>query len=136
MKERGMIFNTEEVRGFLERGEMIVWRPVKFPFNTDSERVYSFGIESKDPYLPYCPYGRIGDRVYARETFAFRCANPKEDPEYSVMYKANGGCIMEPRWKPSIHMPKWAARIWLEIADVEINWDNSSWGWVIELKVV
>lgn len=71
--------------------------------------------------VPYSPYGKPGDRLWVQEEFAFRCADPKEDPEYGVMYKANGGCIMEPQWKPPKCMPRWASRMTLEISAVRVE---------------
>lgn len=66
-----------------------------------------------------CPYGKVGDVLWVRETVCN--AGTKEKPYY--LYKANG---CEPRdtskkWKPSIHMPKEAARIWLEITYIRVQ---------------
>jgi hypothetical protein len=69
MKERGLICQEWEVWAILEKRKTSFRRPVKFPFKTDSERVYGFGSEDKTPYLQYSPYGEPGDRVYVREPF-------------------------------------------------------------------
>nr|WP_262417238.1 hypothetical protein [Pseudomonas sp. SH10-3B] len=98
-------------------------------------------------YAP-CPYGKPGDRLWVRETFTIESSRWADDP-YSPPhkdgrptqryeddkwdqphYKATDaepelwyddrdspGC----RWKPSIHMPRWASRILLEITDVRVE---------------
>ena len=69
-----------------------------------------------------CPYGRPGDRLWVREAFC---------PDWGdrVMYRADwpgsakdAGCAREPRWRPSIHMPRALSRIDLRIADVRVEW--------------
>ena len=57
-----------------------------------------------------CPYGKPGDVLWVRETFCFDGEN--------YIFKPNGKPY---RWKPSIHMPKAAARIWLEITNVRVE---------------
>lgn len=60
-----------------------------------------------------CPYGQPGDKLWVRETFIEYAPNQFE-------YKS--GFTDEPiKWKPSIHMPKSAARIWLEITEVRVE---------------
>lgn len=75
-----------------------------------------------------CPYGRPLDRLWVRE--AWHCPKQlggsfhreklhhREDFEYRGHRSAPGFDI---RWKPSIHMPRWASRITLEIADVRVE---------------
>ena len=67
--------------------------------------------------IPKCPYGRKGDLLYCRETWAVH-------PRFkTILYRADGEeyddapgyGIWKPSWKPSIHMPKKYARIWLEL---------------------
>lgn len=60
-----------------------------------------------------CPYGNPGDRLWVRE--AWSSAN-----EHGIYYKADmpNPEIWKGHWKPSIHMPKSAARIWLEVISV------------------
>lgn len=83
-----------------------------------------------------CPYGQPGDRLWVREAFAF---TDTHCPEYegSVDYRADGKCyavqsnelhdvpsMLDPwkgPWKPSIHMPRWASRILLEIVSVRVE---------------
>lgn len=74
-----------------------------------------------------CPYGKTGDRLWVRETWNENPAhelnkNYKGLPpkEQFAIYKASspdfsGG------WKPSIFMPKEAARIWLEVVNVRVE---------------
>ena len=86
-----------------------------------------------------CPYyGQPGDRLWVGEAFALSVfdpdgLSPEDDPEnYDVIYRAdpeqpgggwadsNGNEISAP-WKPSIHMPRWASRILLEITAVRVE---------------
>lgn len=68
-----------------------------------------------------CPYGQVGDVLWVRETFLN--FNPVDQaPEY--IYKAenpNFGMVSGEKWKPSIFMPKDAARIWLRITNVRVE---------------
>ncbi|EPP4976746.1 TPA: hypothetical protein ACTYYT_004481 [Klebsiella pneumoniae] len=81
-----------------------------------------------------CPYGKPGDRIWVRETFC-----PVDDTQYGgekwVDYRATpkfeashpAGWDSAPndaealKWRPSIHMPRWASRILLEITDVRVE---------------
>lgn len=80
----------------------------------------------------HCPYGATGDRLWVKETF---CHNPNGDPPY--WYAADGiepeACDMDgfaryrndgrpaSPWAPSIHMPRRASRITLEIEAVRVE---------------
>jgi hypothetical protein len=68
-----------------------------------------------------CPYGQPGDRLWCRETWAPSYPGVTAPPFH---YRATfdpaefAGMI---RWKPSIHMPRWASRIMLEIVSVRVE---------------
>lgn len=76
-----------------------------------------------------CPYGQPGDRLWVRETWA------RDDHDGMVMFRADVGKggdaddwqfgINEGapgyRWRPSIHMPRWASRISLEITTIRVE---------------
>ena len=69
-----------------------------------------------------CPFGKPGDRIYVRETFA----NHPKFPQ--IAFRADGeefedadGWLWEPKWTPCLLMPKTAARIWLEITGVRVE---------------
>ena len=77
---------------------------------------------------PRCPYGAPGDRLWVRETWqafergydVYRCI-PKRRPENcGLLYAADDVDTME-FWRPSIHMPRWASRITLEITGVRVE---------------
>lgn len=63
-----------------------------------------------------CPYGKPGDRLWVRETWG---------NEYGggYLYKASHEHMTpgDNRWRPSIHMPRAASRILLEITDVRVE---------------
>lgn len=62
-----------------------------------------------------CPYGQPGDQLWVRETWM----QPEHDPG-KYRYKATNPSYIG-RWKPSIHMPRVASRITLEVADVRVE---------------
>ena len=129
MKERGMIFNGEMVRAILDGRKTQTRRPIKWKqtrFTEIGEREdgskwpWSEDAEHACDFWHPCPFGAVGDRIWVRETWArynidqnshdiaYRATTPEDWPE-------------EGRWRPSIHMPRWASRILLEITDVRVE---------------
>lgn len=134
-----ILFNTDMVRAILDGTKTVERRLIKHPYYIDDEDVcrksglaMHVGTNATDgmPY-PDNPY-KVGDILYIRETWC--------DPSgtgYPILYKvdmpmhwdAENTEIDEPvdlkaedyKWKPSIHMPKEAARIFLRITDVRVE---------------
>lgn len=71
-----------------------------------------------------CPYGKAGDLLWVRET-NFDARNFNDAPLFingpAFYYKADGSFIGDHKWKPSIHMPKAAARIWLQVEKISVE---------------
>lgn len=83
--------------------------------------------------LSFCPYGQPGDRLWVREAWAmdrvydgrppsvgnplftrwFAADNTKDGPSNCNDERGKG--------RPSIHMPRWASRITLEVTDVRVE---------------
>lgn len=67
-----------------------------------------------------CPFGKVGDLLWVRETL--ECANGE-----AIGYPADGMWLPNDPWiwkrrtLPSIHMPKWASRLTLEITDIKVE---------------
>jgi hypothetical protein len=80
-----------------------------------------------------CPFGLVGDRLYVRETFycddwRFPHEAPPSELAKELYYRADGEVkdLFEDTsgpspWKPSIHMPRWASRITLEVTGVRVE---------------
>lgn len=64
-----------------------------------------------------CPYGQPGDRLWVRETFAL--LNDSKDPENYRATRTMPPPVLP--WRPSIHMPRWASRITLDITGVRVE---------------
>lgn len=140
MKERPIFCNTHMVRAILDGGKTQTRRPVKISDWWEGHFAYS-ALEDQlcsrtaDKYLR-CPFGVPGDRLYVRETTVIA---PKKwgDPRFCnatdndgaprlVQYLAtspdlDGASQYGLKATPSIHMPKWAARIWLEITEIRVE---------------
>lgn len=150
MKERGMIFNGEMVRAILDGRKTQTRRPIKWKqtrFTEIGEREdgskwpWSEDAEHACDFWHPCPFGAVGDRIWVRETFqgplfdfeqmeAYQENSSKfQKPEFCV-YKADGKPAPEffdadenlhCCWRPSIHMPRWASRITMEITGVRVE---------------
>lgn len=73
-----------------------------------------------------CPHGAVGDRLWVRERWkshsTFEHLPPRDLPESKVFYGADSGYSPDAsRWRSSIHMPRWASRITLEIVGVRVQ---------------
>ncbi len=70
-----------------------------------------------------CPYGQPGDLLYCRETWcnAETVGFDARENGGEYWYRATDeGQCMGP-WKPSIFMPKAAARLWLTVTDIRVE---------------
>lgn len=65
-------------------------------------------------------YGQPGDLLWVRETWA-KPQNLFPPKSVKYIFKANYDKSIGVKWKPSIHMPKSAARIWLMIEDITVE---------------
>lgn len=119
----------------LNDGSWSFWHPG----NIDEEWVRSVAYPDGGGFK--CPYGKPGDRLWVRETFAPTInvnnlsnwpnrPHLRRDEETVIIYRADGewdwcdddGFSTERSyWKPSIFMPKKYARIWLEITNVRVE---------------
>lgn len=146
MKEHGMIFNAEMVRALLDGRKTQTRRPIKpqpeltsgsgFSWNG---AVYGAGSNARETNRNFahtkCPYGKPGDRIWVRETFR---VHSRATDVATLVYRANeknswteqthrvpvAACnkpVSPEKWTPSLHMPRWASRILLEITDVRVE---------------
>jgi len=146
LKERPILFNSEMVQKVLSgvktqtrrimnpqpvyevtsRGipaqpqPVYIWRPKK---DCEWYAWESMGFEFNPSISRDCPYGDEGDRLWVRETWArYAYGNPKAPMGIATdtCYKADRDDL-EIKWRPSIHMPRWASRITLEITSVRVE---------------
>ena len=103
---------------------------------TDSGRVKAVGsarnwhLDDPDAVLA-CPYGVVGDRLWVRETWDFLPSGPQramirywaggDNEERDVPEDFDPMLYGKEHQRPSIHMPRWASRLTLEITDVRVQ---------------
>ncbi|HDR9036069.1 TPA: hypothetical protein QDB07_003577 [Burkholderia vietnamiensis] len=131
MKERPILFSGPMVRAILEGRKTQTRRVAKeFAGRDDLD-----AILRRFPNQRGCPHGEPGDRLWVRETWRgvveinppgksteLAVARYVPDPQYCrrVEFQATNPRDREP-WRPSIHMPRWASRITLEITGVRVE---------------
>ncbi|EBI1579156.1 hypothetical protein H1Z79_000142 [Salmonella enterica] len=139
MNERGMIFNAEMVRAILDGRKTQTRRPVKFPLIDKNMGCELAGNELAGELAAHnywnSPYGKPGDRIWVRETFrvhsratdvatlVYRASvrNSWTEQTHRVPVAVCNTPATPEKWTPSIHMPRWASRILLEITDVRVE---------------
>lgn len=167
MKERGIIFNSEMVRAILD-GRKTQTRRIINPQPELTQKsgfkwkggLFGAGSDDRETNRNFahkkCPFGKVGDRLWVRETFAllgnedgvcvdwndnilkageeqaariYKASCEQKDGDYGL-WSIPDDADWKPHtdnhkydgtWTPSIHMPRWASRITLEITDVRVE---------------
>jgi len=139
MKERPILFSGPMIRAILEGRKTQTRRPLKGcgvfvdtemnmppPVPTDD------GWQFADGTLVRCQW-RAGDRLWVRETWRFfsetkiqyRCDEKIEsrgrecEVSANAFFRRGGASLLA--WHPSIHMPRWASRLTLEVTGVRVE---------------
>ncbi|WP_080765650.1 morphogenetic protein [Pseudomonas lactis] len=167
IKERPILFSAPMVRAILEGRKTVTRRAVKpqpevrmvdmiGPMLTFKNKRGGHWLypNAKAQIIADCPYGKPGDRLWVRETFAllgnedgccidwqdnlvkgdergaariYRASCPPGDyglnqiPAKAEWKPDTEAMEYDGAWRPSIHMPRWASRILLEITDVRVE---------------
>ncbi|ENE4901819.1 TPA: hypothetical protein NDT50_000151 [Klebsiella pneumoniae] len=125
MKERGMIFNGEMVRAILDGRKTQTRRPVRFPVLDKNLGCELAGNElagelSAGNYLNSA-FGKPGDRIWVRETWNKYGGLLTYRADHDWIDDMRKETVCTAKWVPSIHMPRWASRILLEITDMRVE---------------
>lgn len=150
MTERPILFSGAMVKALLHGTKTQTRRVVKVQppaathsvstwHHPDDERkgphFWSWGPDPMNPEFDYmqpdwahpCQYGQPGDHLWVRETFAYHvhAMAAARDEDGPWVYAADGIHSRQPRlddkWRPSIHMPRAASRITLEVTGVRVE---------------
>lgn len=122
-----ILFNTEMVRAILDGRKTVTRRALKpqppatsIVYKADRKYfAWKYWADAPDGHIINPPY-QPGDILWVRETW-----NGDWCDHY--IYKADGGSAVsagyasEPKWRPSIHMPRDAARIFLRVKEVRVE---------------
>ena len=130
VRERPILFSAPMVRAILDGRKTVTRRLVKpNPHTVDGGVPYAdapaWAHAEPGSAVMRCPYGVRRDRLYVRETWAAPHAYdhlpPRRIPQDARIHYAatedRGGLL----WRPSIHMPRWASRITLEVTGVRVE---------------
>lgn len=149
IKERPILFSAPMVRAILDGRKTVTRRAVNpQPVLTEGSgfswkgHLFGCGSDNRETTRNFsrhcCPFGKPGDRLWVRETWYCDHSEVMRGPylkpddldvseardDGTLAYAADGLTPYEadqPVWKPSIHMPRWACRILLEISDVRVE---------------
>ncbi|RKH01477.1 hypothetical protein D7X74_37800 [Corallococcus sp. CA047B] len=134
VRERPILFSAPMVRALLGGRKTVTRRLVK------PQRGWKLGWYDKQGVIVpvnadrhgdpgddiTCPYGQPGERLWVREAFHITSAN---EAVYRADYPGNATARgmenipaeQDVRWRPSIHMPRWASRLTLEVVSTSVE---------------
>ncbi|QXO41662.1 hypothetical protein JA116_13420 [Morganella morganii] len=149
MKERGIIFTDEMVRAILDGRKTQTRRlvnsvPTTHDFHgwimssacakDEGKACWAIGDSPllKDPIRLNCPVGKVGDRLWVRETFGLRVVRDAAGGTGEfITYRASkpdavyctcaSGSVIPMKWKSPAQMPRRSSRILLEITGVRVE---------------
>lgn len=138
MAEKPILFSEGMIKAVLEDRKRQTRRVIKLPsWSTDNWDDFEIG-EFGEP-LVICentgclaeiksPYGQARDTLWVRERHAIECpygpAKGCDNPDHIVYWATEEPVVRDSiiaKWRPSIHMPRWASRITLRVNEVRIE---------------
>jgi hypothetical protein len=143
VKETELLMKPDLIRATIDNQKDQTRRVVKLENFDGTDPFYETKSGIIGRALDFCPYGGPGDRIYIKETYSIL---EKTDDHYVVVYKEdfNKGpqeCTkryidisslndkqidqaeraMTRTFTSPLFMPKWAARLWLEITAIRVE---------------
>ena len=140
MIERPILFSGAMVQAIIAGRKSMTRRLVKPQPEAGCDSPYHLGSVD-NATARACPYGKVGDRLWVRETWRptvdetlWDCIEYKADgarikpsvPDNNTGFHFSAECddaaeSSNTRWRPSIHMPRWASRLSLVITNTRIE---------------
>jgi hypothetical protein len=148
VKEYPILFNTEMVRAILDGRKRQTRRIPRYQidyhadehgppegwYSRNKRQLWNGPYAIEDFIARWCPYGQPGDLLWVREAWALRSGvEPAKASSLiappTIWYRADGTVVNHPvealptigKWRPSIHMPRWASRLTLRVTDVRVE---------------
>lgn len=140
MRERPILFSSPMISALLSGAKTQTRRVVKRVPDANGTSFTPGELLGVGDWWSTCPYGVPGDRLWVRETWGFTAqvttdAHPRfmrEQDTSFLVYRADVPAqdaatertlsrLSAAPWRPSIHMPRWASRITLEVTDVRVE---------------
>ena len=139
MRERPILFSAPMVRAILDGRKTVTRRLMKpTPHKVDGGVPFSdapaWAHAEPGSAVMRCPYGVRGDRLWVRETHAIvprtayawsngveQVIRPDDDHDAAIFRAGWDRSSSGFSWRPSIHMPRWASRITLEVTGVRVQ---------------
>jgi hypothetical protein len=137
-KEHPILFSTPMVQAILEGKKSITRRIIKIPemspliddwqIQTVSEGMGGvpgddddFEIVNGNAWIAdlKCRYGKKDDILWVREKWGYLQNDPSNGLKFRTEIDETAAGLY--KWRPSIHMPKEAARIWLEVLSIKVE---------------
>jgi len=139
VKSRGAIFRADMVLRLLDGTKTHTRRPFAlrdlepsdtpgYDWDFRDRRAHWNSVTTAQLLEWYHPFGKPGDYIYARETWAHDGTEPIEE---TITFRADWECKRDypgvpcehgpSRWRPAIHMPKRAARIVRRIEETRVE---------------
>lgn len=136
MKYIPILFTTEMVQAILDGRKRMTRRTNNLESVNDNPDDWEY-VRFWDGYAKFmqkynaineryikCPYGQPGDVLWVRETWCWDWKDILNPTEKYYFYRATtpyNYLATGEKWKPSIHMPKSACRIFLQVTDVRVE---------------
>jgi hypothetical protein len=131
MKDRPILMSGPMVRAWLAGRKNQTRRECTHPLLKDLSHIVDLGDgwwgDEEGDVQVRCPYGKPGDRLWVKETFARidGQTRPWIETDYRATYthgdRLGDTLGIKKRWTPSIFMPRHASRITLEVTRVRVE---------------